>query len=97
MRTESFESSSRQSSLEIISTMAESSPKMLRDQLKSLQDNFFPAIALMMLRKDIETQKDLEQWAEEAEEEILAKNDTCSVAAEALERISEHIGEKTVI
>ena len=48
----------------------------------------------MMTRKDITNEEELKAWADEPEEEILAKNDVASVAAEALERISGHLGEK---
>ena len=51
----------------------------------------------MMTRKDITNEEELKAWADEPEEEILAKNDVASVAAEALERISGHLGEKTTI
>ena len=53
MRNEDFEDSSRLSALEIITTMAEQSPKMIRDQQTQLKQVFFPALALMMTRKDI--------------------------------------------
>jgi hypothetical protein len=45
----------------------------------------------------VEDADDLQAWAEKPEEEILGKSDSASIAAEALERISEHLGEKTVL
>jgi hypothetical protein len=45
----------------------------------------------------IEDVDDLTAWAEKPEEEILTRNDSASIAAEALERISEHLGEKTTM
>ena len=95
MKNQSFEQSPRQSALEIISTLAEASPKILRDQITHLQKEFFPALATMMTQ--VEHADDLQLWADTPEEEILTRNDASSIAAEALERISEHLGDKTTI
>lgn len=48
MKTDTFDLSTRQSALEIISTLVEANPKLVRDQQASLKDNFFPALFLMM-------------------------------------------------
>lgn len=45
----------------------------------------------------VEDADDLQAWADKPEEEILTKNDPASIAAEALERIAEYLGEKTTI
>ena len=48
MKNNAFEQAPRQSALEIVSTLAESNPKLLRDRPESLRKDFFPAIAVMM-------------------------------------------------
>lgn len=45
----------------------------------------------------MEDEDDLDAWANKAEEEVLAKNDISSVAAEALERLADVLGEKTIM
>lgn len=50
-----------------------------------------------MMMTQVDDVDDLTAWAEKPEEEVLGKNDLASVAAEALERISEHLGNKTTI
>jgi hypothetical protein len=46
---------------------------------------------------EVENEDDIEAWAQEQEEEILAKNDPSSVAADSLNRIASFLGEKTII
>ena len=44
------------------------------------------------------TYKDDEQaWADELEDDLLAKNDPSSVASEALERLTDALGEKFIL
>lgn len=45
----------------------------------------------------VEDEDDLQSWAEKPEEEVLGKNDPCSIAADALERLAEILGEKSVL
>lgn len=45
----------------------------------------------------VDDEDDLDAWANKAEEEILAKNDISSIAAEALERLADVLGEKTIM
>lgn len=40
---------------------------------------------------------DLNEWAQHEEEELQARNDPSSVAADTLNRISSLLGEKTII
>jgi len=49
MINKDFENSTRQSALEIISSIAESMPNMLRKQTNELKEHFFPALFKMML------------------------------------------------
>jgi hypothetical protein len=48
MKTNSFDLGTRQSALEIVSTLAEANAKMIRDQHVILKDKFFPALFIMM-------------------------------------------------
>ena len=45
----------------------------------------------------VENQDDLEAWADTPEEDVLASNDPSSVAAEAIARMAEDLGEKVTI
>ena len=45
----------------------------------------------------VEDEDDLQAWADKPEEEVLARNDDSSVASEALERIADNLGEKTIM
>jgi hypothetical protein len=45
----------------------------------------------------VEDEDDLQAWADKPEEEVLGKNDACSIAADALERLADILGEKTVL
>jgi hypothetical protein len=60
---------------------------MLKGMAAKIQSDFFPALAMMLTC--CSHQDDLQEWADEPETEILAKNDPASVAAEALMDISE--------
>lgn len=87
MKNKDFEDATRQSALEIIQTLADENPKMLKGMAAKIQSDFFPALAMMLTC--CSHQDDLQEWAEEPETEVLAKNDPASVAAEALMDISE--------
>lgn len=95
MKNSNFENSTRQSALEIISTLAEDMPALLRKNQNELKTHFFPSVMHMLT--EVEFEDDLNAWAEVAEEEMLAKNDPSSVAADALNRLSSFLGEKTII
>jgi len=95
MKNKDFEDATRQSALEIIQTMAEENPKMLKSLQGKVQSELFPAIAIMLTC--CSHQDDLQEWADEPETEILAKNDPASVAAEALLDISSALGDKITI
>lgn len=95
MNSSSFELGTRQTALELISTLAEANTKQVRDQQETLKNNFLPALFQMMTQ--VEDEDDLAAWADKPEEEILGKNDAASIAAEALERLSDILGEKTIL
>lgn len=95
MRHTEFENATRQSALEIITTLAEGMAGILRKHADALRTEFFPALAFMMT--EIEHADDLEAWLEEEDTELQAKNDPASVAADSLQRISVYLGEKTTL
>ena len=66
-------------------------PPALRKHQEELKTSLFPALAYMMTEID----DDLEGWLAEEETEIQAKNDPASVAADSVQRLSAHLGEKT--
>ena len=45
----------------------------------------------------VEDEDDLQGWADKPEEEMLGKSDACSIAADALERLADILGEKSVL
>ncbi|CDW84107.1 importin beta- [Stylonychia lemnae] len=95
IQNKSFDDSIRQSALEIISTLAEDIPTLLRKHQNELKTHFFPALAHMLA--ELPLQDDLEEWNKEVEEELQARNDPSSVAADNLNRIASFLGEKTLI
>lgn len=48
MKNKDFEDATRQSAVEIIQTLAEENPKMLKGLQAKIQSDFFPAIAIML-------------------------------------------------
>lgn len=93
MKATTFDESTRQTALEIISTISEQAPKMLRNQSDCLKEHFFPAIFMML----VEVEDNIADWAAQDEEEIHGKDDISSIAAEALDRLSDILGEKTML
>jgi hypothetical protein len=93
MKAATFDVSTRQTALEILSTISDQSPKILRAQADSLKQHFFPAIFMCLC----EVEDNIADWAAEDEEDIHGKDDIASVASEALDRISEILGEKTML
>ena len=68
MRNREFENATRQSALEIISTLAEGMAAMLRKSGDDLKEHFFPALAFMMT--EILHEDDLEAWYAEEDTEL---------------------------
>lgn len=86
MANKNFEDSTRQSALEIISSIAEHTTGLLRKQQADLKTHFFPAILQMMT--EVEYEDDIEEWSKHVEEEVQTKNDPASVATDSLNRIA---------
>ena len=95
MKNRNFEDATRQSALEIISTLAENMAAILRKKTDDLQKHLFPALAYMMT--EVPLADDLDAWFAEEDTELQAKNDPASVAADSLQRISVYLGEKTTL
>lgn len=70
-------------------------PTLLRKHQNELKTAFFPALAHML--SEVEYQDDLEEWGKYIEEELQARNDPSSVAADNLNRVASFLGEKTII
>lgn len=95
IKNREFEDNTRQSALEIIGTLAETLPPLLRKHSEDLKNHMFPALAYMMT--EIVHADDLEAWYAEEDTELQTKTDPASVAADALQRIAAYIGEKTTL
>ena len=95
MKANTFEDATRQQALEIISTMCESNAFLMKKYQGKLQSEVFPAAVVMLTQVEIED--DLEAWMETPDEDVLASNDPSSVAAEAISRMAEDLGEKVTI
>ena len=61
MKTKEFEDSTRQTALEIITTLAEENPKMIKSLGTKIQTDLFPAIAIMLT--GVANEDDLAAWA----------------------------------
>lgn len=82
LKHKGFGDATRQSALEIITTLAEGLAGLLRKELPGLQQHFFPALASMMT--EVEHADDLQAWLAEPDAELQTKNDPASVAAESV-------------
>lgn len=91
MKNRDFEDGTRESALEIIGTVAESHPKLLKDNVETMKTQFFPSLCVMMTK--LEDEDDLEAWYKVEEEDIFLSNDIASHCAESLERLVGKIGE----
>jgi hypothetical protein len=96
MKTKTFETNTRTSALEIVTTLAEEMPSLLRKRAGEIKEELFPAIFQMICEPELED--DLEEWINKTdEEEDIAKNDPSSVAKTSLDRIATAIGEKVAL
>jgi len=93
MKTASFDNATRQTALELVSTLAEQSAKMLRAQQDTLKQHFFPAIFIMLT----EVEDNMADWLAEEEADVHGKEGISDVASEALERLADQLGEKTMV
>ena len=60
IQNKSFDDGIRQSALEIVSTLAEDMPTLLRKHQNEMKTHFFPALIHML--SEVEFQDDLEEW-----------------------------------
>jgi hypothetical protein len=95
IKNRDFEDSTRQSALEIIGSLAETTPQLLRKQTEDCKNHLFPALAFMMT--EIFMGDDLKGWLAHEEDDIQERNDPASVAADCLARIASQLGEKTTL
>ena len=95
MKNKQFEDGTRESALEIVISLAEGYPKILKENAESMNSQFIPALCVMMTK--LENEDDLDAWYEVEEEDIFLSNDMASHAAESLERLSQKIGEQMTI
>lgn len=95
MKANNFEPSTRQSAVEIITTLAEEMASMLRKQTEGIKEHLFPAMFQMIAEPEL--QDELDEWYEQENVEDIAKNDPSSVAKTALDRIASAIGEKQTL
>jgi len=68
IQNNSFEESTRQSALEIISSLSEGIPQVLRKSQNDLKTHFFPALMHMLAQPLY--QDSIEEWNEYVEEEV---------------------------
>ena len=68
IKNRGFEDTTRTSALEILGTLAENTPALLRSNVDSLKTHLFPGMCLMMT--EIENADDLEAWATEEDTEL---------------------------
>lgn len=95
MKNRAFEDGTRESALEIIGSVAEAHPKLLKQNIETMKTQFFPSLSVMMTK--LENEDDIEAWYEVEEEDVFLSNDIASHCAESLERLSGKVGEAMTI
>ena len=95
VQNKSFEETTRQSAMEIISTIAESVPTLLRKNQNELRTQLFPAL-MHMLAEPLHGEN-VEEWANAVDEDLQTRNDPCGVAADNINRIASFLGEKATL
>ena len=95
MKNRAFEDGTRESALEIIGSVAEAHPKLLKQNIETMKTQFFPSLSVMMTK--LENDDDIEAWYEVEEEDVFLSNDIASHCAESLERLSGKVGEAMTI
>ena len=89
-----FEDGTRSSAKEILLSLANKAPGIVR-KLDNVKTQFYPALFQMIT--EVPFEDDLEEWANEKEEEDITRTDPHAVAREALMRFSRIIGENVTI
>jgi hypothetical protein len=95
MKNDDFEDNTRQSAMEVITTVAEVSRKSVKDNVADMKTHYFHALIFLMTK--IDNDDDIEAWYKIEGEDILVANDMASKASESLERLCENLGAKTTI
>ena len=68
MKNKDFEDATRESALEIVVSVAEAHPKLLKDNLEAMKVQFFPSVCVLMTKLD--NDDDLNAWYEEEEANV---------------------------
>ncbi|CAI2376389.1 unnamed protein product [Moneuplotes crassus] len=89
-----FEDGTRSSAKEILLSLANKAPGVVR-KLDNLKTDFYPALFKMIT--EVTNEDDIEEWAKEKEEEDITRSDPHAVAREALLRFSRIVGENITI
>ena len=95
MKNKNFEDGTRESALEIIGSVAEAHPKLLKENVEKMKEQFFPSLCVMMTK--LENEDSLEDWYKVEEEDVFLSNDIASHSAESLERLVSKIGESMTL
>jgi hypothetical protein len=94
MLNKDFEDNTRSSAKEILLSLADKAPAMVR-KIENVKTEFFPALFEMIT--EVTFEDDLEEWSKEKEEEDIVRTDPHAVAREALIRFARQMGETTTI
>jgi hypothetical protein len=87
-----FHSDTRSNAKEVLLSLAEKAPTMLRS-IENIKSEFFPSLFEMLT--EVTWENDIKAWAKEREDYSLARTDTHTIAREALIRLSKVMGEET--
>lgn len=94
MLNKDFEDGTRSSAKEILVSLAEKAPGMVR-KIEGVKTQFYPALFQMIT--EVPYEDDLNAWAEEKEEEDVTRTDPHGVAREGLVRFARIMGEQVTI
>lgn len=95
MKNKGFVDGTRESALEIVGSVAEAHPKLLKENAEHMKTQFFPSLCVMMTK--VEHEDSLEDWYAVEEEDVFLSNDIASHCAESLERLVTKLGEAMTI
>lgn len=96
MENTDFDEETRSIATELVCSIAEQYPALLR-KTAEVQTKFFPALFRMMTECELQGDDEQEEWATRVEQEELSKTDVHSSSKLALSRFAKSIGEKTTI
>lgn len=92
MGQKNFEDGTRASAAEVVLALAQNLPASLRkiDETKTM---FFPALIQMLT----EVEEDMSVWSETIDEKEVGNTDPYNTAVNAINRLANDLGEKTVM